>query len=77
MFLKTPNTVAGPFDTVSIPRGSTKTDWEVELGIVVGPLPEQVSERRTAESEAGQLERLALRVRHEGETRHHMFRVSR
>jgi 2-keto-4-pentenoate hydratase/2-oxohepta-3-ene-1,7-dioic acid hydratase in catechol pathway len=36
MFLKTPNTVAGPFDTVSIPRGSTKTDWEVELGIVIG-----------------------------------------
>ena len=36
MFLKTPNTVAGPFDTVSIPRGSSKTDWEVELGIVIG-----------------------------------------
>lgn len=36
MFLKTPNTVSGPFDTVSIPRGSSKTDWEVELGIVIG-----------------------------------------
>jgi 2,4-diketo-3-deoxy-L-fuconate hydrolase len=36
MFLKTPNTVVGPNDTVTIPRGSTKTDWEVELGVVIG-----------------------------------------
>jgi len=36
MFLKTPNTVVGPNDAVAIPRGSTKTDWEVELGVVIG-----------------------------------------
>ncbi|WP_102194084.1 fumarylacetoacetate hydrolase family protein [Microbacterium aurantiacum] len=36
LFLKTPNTVVGPHDTVTIPRGSEKTDWEVELGIVIG-----------------------------------------
>ncbi len=36
LFLKTPNTVVGPNDTVTIPRGSVKTDWEVELGIVIG-----------------------------------------
>src|SRR5690606_14663643 len=36
VFLKTPNTVVGPNDTVAIPRGSTKTDWEVELGVVIG-----------------------------------------
>lgn len=36
IFLKTPNTVVGPDDTVTIPRGSEKTDWEVELGIVIG-----------------------------------------
>ena len=36
MFMKTPNTVVGPNDVVEIPRGSTKTDWEVELGIVIG-----------------------------------------
>ena len=36
MFLKTPNTVVGPNDSVEIPRGSTKTDWEVELGVVIG-----------------------------------------
>jgi len=36
IFLKTPNTVAGPDDTAFIPRNSIKTDWEVELGVVVG-----------------------------------------
>jgi 2,4-diketo-3-deoxy-L-fuconate hydrolase len=36
IFLKTPNTVVGAYDEVAIPRGSTKTDWEVELGIVIG-----------------------------------------
>ena len=36
MFLKTPNTVVGPNDAVTIPRGSEKTDWEVELGVVIG-----------------------------------------
>lgn len=36
VFLKTPNTVVGPHDTVTIPRGSEKTDWEVELGVVIG-----------------------------------------
>ncbi|MFD4421600.1 fumarylacetoacetate hydrolase family protein [Agromyces sp. NPDC058484] len=36
MFMKAPNTVVGPNDAVQIPRGSTKTDWEVELGIVIG-----------------------------------------
>ena len=36
LFLKTPNTVSGPNDDVTIPPGSVKTDWEVELGIVIG-----------------------------------------
>lgn len=36
MFLKLPNTVVGPNDDVAIPRASTKTDWEVELGVVIG-----------------------------------------
>ncbi|MDH6182345.1 2,4-diketo-3-deoxy-L-fuconate hydrolase [Microbacteriaceae bacterium SG_E_30_P1] len=36
IFLKTANTVAGPNDTVAIPRRSVKTDWEVELGVVIG-----------------------------------------
>jgi 2,4-diketo-3-deoxy-L-fuconate hydrolase len=36
IFLKTPNTVVGPYDDVVIPRDSTKSDWEVELGVVIG-----------------------------------------
>jgi 2-keto-4-pentenoate hydratase/2-oxohepta-3-ene-1,7-dioic acid hydratase in catechol pathway len=36
VFLKASNTVVGPYDDVLIPRGATKTDWEVELGIVIG-----------------------------------------
>ena len=36
MFLKPPNTVVGPYDDVAVPRSSTKTDWEVELGVVIG-----------------------------------------
>ena len=36
LFLKAPNTVVGPNDDVVIPRQSTKTDWEVELAVVIG-----------------------------------------
>ena len=36
VFFKAANTIAGPNDTVTIPRRSEKTDWEVELGIVIG-----------------------------------------
>ena len=36
VFNKAPNTLVGPDDDVRIPRGSTKPDWEVELGIVIG-----------------------------------------
>jgi 2-keto-4-pentenoate hydratase/2-oxohepta-3-ene-1,7-dioic acid hydratase in catechol pathway len=36
LFLKTPDTVVGPNDEVLIPRSSVKTDWEVELAIVIG-----------------------------------------
>jgi 2-keto-4-pentenoate hydratase/2-oxohepta-3-ene-1,7-dioic acid hydratase in catechol pathway len=36
IFMKAANTVVGPDDEVLVPRGSTKTDWEVELGVVIG-----------------------------------------
>lgn len=36
VFQKGANTVVGPYDNILIPRKSTKTDWEVELGIVIG-----------------------------------------
>jgi 2,4-diketo-3-deoxy-L-fuconate hydrolase len=50
LFTKSPNTLIGPYDDVRIPRGATKTDWEVELGIVIGKRtsyldsPEQAAE---------------------------------
>jgi 2-keto-4-pentenoate hydratase/2-oxohepta-3-ene-1,7-dioic acid hydratase in catechol pathway len=36
VFLKTPDTVIGPDDEVLVPRRSVKTDWEVELAVVIG-----------------------------------------
>ncbi len=36
VFMKDPTTIVGPFDDVLIPRRSVKTDWEVELGVVIG-----------------------------------------
>ncbi len=36
LFFKAPDTVVGPDDTVLVPRGSRKTDWEVELAVVIG-----------------------------------------
>lgn len=36
LFYKAPNTVVGPNDPIVIPPGSTRTDWEVELGVVIG-----------------------------------------
>ncbi len=36
VFMKAANTVVGPYDDIQIPRTSEKTDWEVELGVVIG-----------------------------------------
>ncbi|MCX2971087.1 MULTISPECIES: fumarylacetoacetate hydrolase family protein [Streptomyces] len=36
VFMKAPDTVVGPHDAVLIPRGSARTDWEVELAVVIG-----------------------------------------
>ena len=36
LFFKHPNTVVGAFDDVRVPRGAEKTDWEVELAVVIG-----------------------------------------
>lgn len=50
VFFKDPTTVVGPFDDVRIPRGSVKTDWEVELGVVVGREARYVESPEAAES---------------------------
>lgn len=36
LFMKATSAIAGPDDNIRIPRGSAKTDWEVELGVVIG-----------------------------------------
>jgi 2-keto-4-pentenoate hydratase/2-oxohepta-3-ene-1,7-dioic acid hydratase in catechol pathway len=36
LFSKAPNSLSGPTDPVRVPRGSTKLDWEIELGVVIG-----------------------------------------
>jgi 2-keto-4-pentenoate hydratase/2-oxohepta-3-ene-1,7-dioic acid hydratase in catechol pathway len=48
MFMKASNTVIGPNDTVLIPRGSKKTDWEVELGVVIGKTARYLADKETA-----------------------------
>ena len=44
LFNKAPSCIVGPDDTVLIPRGSEKTDWEVELAVVIGEHASYVSE---------------------------------
>ncbi|QMR43149.1 fumarylacetoacetate hydrolase family protein [Klebsiella aerogenes] len=53
LFMKSPQAIVGPNDDVEIPRGSQKTDWEVELGVVVGKKAKYVSEAEAMEHVAG------------------------
>ncbi|MGV9565246.1 fumarylacetoacetate hydrolase family protein [Streptomyces sp. NPDC003480] len=48
IFLKAPDTVVGPHDTVLVPRGSTRTDWEVELAVVIGRTARYLASREEA-----------------------------
>lgn len=53
LFMKATSSIVGPYDDVEIPRGSTKTDWEVELGIVIGKPAKYVSEADALSHVAG------------------------
>jgi 2,4-didehydro-3-deoxy-L-rhamnonate hydrolase len=44
VFLKANSSINGPYDDVVLPKQSTKTDWEVELGVVMGRVAKNVSE---------------------------------
>jgi 2-keto-4-pentenoate hydratase/2-oxohepta-3-ene-1,7-dioic acid hydratase in catechol pathway len=44
LFLKSLSSFSGPYDDIMIPAGSTSTDWEVELGVVIGTRAKNVSE---------------------------------
>jgi 2,4-didehydro-3-deoxy-L-rhamnonate hydrolase len=53
VFMKATSCIVGPNDTVLKPRGSTKMDWEVELGVVIGSVTRYVSEADAARHIAG------------------------
>jgi 2-keto-4-pentenoate hydratase/2-oxohepta-3-ene-1,7-dioic acid hydratase in catechol pathway len=53
LFLKAGHVVQGPDDEVRIPRGSEKTDWEVELGVVIGRRALYVAEAEALDYVAG------------------------
>jgi 2,4-diketo-3-deoxy-L-fuconate hydrolase len=53
LFTKATSAIIGPNDDVLLPRGSTKTDWEVELGIVIGTAAKFVSEEEAPAHIAG------------------------
>jgi ureidoglycolate lyase len=52
-FMKAPSSISGPNDDVIIPKGSQKTDYEVELGIVIGSLARHVSRADVRKHVAG------------------------
>ncbi|KQM31665.1 2-hydroxyhepta-2,4-diene-1,7-dioate isomerase [Rhizobium sp. Leaf68] len=53
IFMKATSAIVGPNDNVVIPRGSEKTDWEVELGVVIGKTAKYVSEADALDYVAG------------------------
>ncbi|MBF7141039.1 MULTISPECIES: ureidoglycolate lyase [Pseudomonas] len=53
VFNKWTSAICGPNDDVQIPRGSTKTDWEVELGVVIGKGGRYIDERNALDHVAG------------------------
>ncbi len=53
IFMKASSAIVGPDDDVLIPRGSVKTDWEVELAVVIGKTAKYVSEAEALDYVAG------------------------
>ena len=53
IFMKATSAICGPNDGIEIPRGAEKTDWEVELGIVIGKAAKYVDEAQALEHVAG------------------------
>ena len=53
IFLKSTTAVVGPYDDITIPKNSEKTDWEVELALVIGKKASYVSEENAMEHVAG------------------------
>jgi 2-keto-4-pentenoate hydratase/2-oxohepta-3-ene-1,7-dioic acid hydratase in catechol pathway len=53
IFMKATSAIVGPNDDVEIPRSSVKTDWEVELGVVIGKTAKYIGEQDAMEHVAG------------------------
>jgi 2-keto-4-pentenoate hydratase/2-oxohepta-3-ene-1,7-dioic acid hydratase in catechol pathway len=53
LFLKSLSAFCGPYDDIPIPPGSRKTDWEVELGVVIGTKAQRISEEAALDHVAG------------------------
>jgi ureidoglycolate lyase len=53
VFMKATSAIAGPFEPVEMPRGATKLDWEVELGVVIGTRARYVPEAAALDHVAG------------------------
>jgi 2-keto-4-pentenoate hydratase/2-oxohepta-3-ene-1,7-dioic acid hydratase in catechol pathway len=53
IFMKATSAISGPNDTIELPRGSTHTDWEVELGIVIGKPAKYITEDQAMDHIAG------------------------
>jgi 2-keto-4-pentenoate hydratase/2-oxohepta-3-ene-1,7-dioic acid hydratase in catechol pathway len=53
IFLKATSAITGPYDVIQIPRNSTKTDWEVELAVVIGKRASYVTQESAMDYVAG------------------------
>ena len=53
LFFKANSAIVGAYDDVVIPRGSTHTDWEVELGVIIGKTAKYVSKEDALDHVAG------------------------
>jgi 2,4-diketo-3-deoxy-L-fuconate hydrolase len=72
LFFKATSAIVGPFDNIIIPKGSTKTDWEVELAVVIGKTASYVSEKNAMNHIAGyvlhnDVSERAFQIEHSGQ----------
>jgi 2-keto-4-pentenoate hydratase/2-oxohepta-3-ene-1,7-dioic acid hydratase in catechol pathway len=72
IFMKASSTIVGPNDDIIIPRGSVKTDWEVELGVIIGKRAKYVSEAEALDHVAGycvtnDVSEREFQIEHEGQ----------
>ncbi|MGR3623370.1 fumarylacetoacetate hydrolase family protein [Pseudophaeobacter sp.] len=72
IFAKATSAICGPDDDIEIPRGSVATDWEVELGVVIGKEAKYISEAEALDHVAGycvinDLSERDFQIKHEGQ----------